>query len=243
MSNKMILWIGGSFAVGTVAGFILGYSYGKKLQQMPVPVEGVNVPEQPHIEPANVNVNVVKTEKIVSGGPAKIAMPDEPGVDYTKYAEKVSELKYKAMSEAPTDGDDKELEEPEEINEEEYMETYEERTEREQKMINDELDAYTQKKGKNIDVLGKQPIDHEWPDIHYDEEQLLYFIPDDILTDDIGNRVDERELIGNKLRQFNWFANNQEDIWVRNNPLSTDYHVVKINDDYKSYFPGMDEED
>ena len=249
MSNKITIWIAASFGVGTVAGFVLGYSYGKKMKQSEVQntssqtVESVKMPEQPKVEPANVNVNVVKTEKIISGGAAKIAMPDRPGIDYTKYAEQVDKLKYKVMSEAPTDGDDTELEEPEEINEEDMMETYEERIEREQKMINEELDAYTQKKGKNIDVLGKQPLDHEWPDVHYDEEELKYFIPDDILTDDLGNRVNEKELIGDKLRRFNWFSNAQEDIWVRNNPLSRDYHIVKINDDYRSYFPDMDDEE
>jgi hypothetical protein len=183
---------------------------------------------------------VVKTpvqndpSKIVSEGPAKLATPTEPGIDYTKYA------KNNVESLAPTDGDDTELEEPE--DEESMMENYEERVDRELKMINDELQSYVAKKGNSIEVLGKVNVDNDYPDIRYEEEELLWFIPDQVLTDAMGNLVDVEELVGDKLKKFGWFQNGQEDIWVRNNPLSRDYHVRKIDEDYEEYFPYKKEE-
>lgn len=252
--NKILLWVAGAFGIGVVSGFVLGYNHGKNKavqnEQIATPTTVKTEPttvyvEQPKIEPENVNVVKLQNDpsKIKSDGPAKLATETTPGVDYTKYAEKVKELNYKVQSEAPTDGDDTELESSEDEEIEETMETYDERVLREQQMINEELDSYTKKKGRNIDVLGKSPIDKDYPDIHYDEEELLYFIPDDILTDELGSIVNEQELLGSKLRQFGWFQNNQEDVWVRNNPYSRDYHVKKINDDYKSYFPFINEED
>ena len=52
----------------------------------------------------------------------------------------------------------------------------------------------------------------------------------------VGNHIDEMDILGNKLRRFGWFQNEQESVWVRNNKYETDYQITKIDDDYASYF-------
>lgn len=249
--NKTIFVVFGSFLAGTASGFILGYCYMKKknneeiacyekaLYSKTVDDLKYNAKSDPETPAVTEKVKTIvqnDPSKIVSQGPAKLATPIEPGIDYTAYAKKIAEPL------APTDGDDTELEGPEEIDEESMMENYEERVDRELKMINDELQSYVAKKGNSIDVLGKVNIDNDYPDIRYEEEELLWFIPDQVLTDAMGNFVDEEDLIGDKLRKFGWFQNGQEDIWVRNNPLTRDYHVKKIDEDYEEYFPYKKEE-
>ena len=49
--------------------------------------------------------------------------------------------------------------------------------------------------------------------------------------------------LGNKLRRFGWFQNDQESVWVRNNKYETDYQITKIDDDYASYFSLSDDDE
>lgn len=254
MDGKIILAIAGSFLGGSVAGFILGYTYFKSKettttmtvkrpespnQNTPVHIE--NKTEKKEFTPVVKDIPIGNDpSKIVSTGPAKIATEDSPGVDYTDYVKKVEEQKYKAESEAPTDGDDLELTEEEDEEIEEKMETYADRTMREQQMINDELDKFTQKNGNRIQILGNKPIDPEWPDIHYEEEEIFYFIPDDILTDGFGTVLDKLETVGPDLAR--WYHNPHEFIWVRNNFMNKDFKITKIDDDYESYWGLKSEE-
>ena len=92
-------------------------------------------------------------------------------------------------------------------------------------------------------MLGNNPIDNDYPNVSYQTESLLYFIPDDFVTDIVGNRIDEMDILGNKLRRFGWFQNEQESVWVRNNKYETDYQITKIDDDYASYFNLSDDEE
>ena len=245
--NKTILYTTGGFIIGAAVGFLLGYKF-KEVQSEAERKELVN-----QIKKANKTLNEVQVRsviennekpvitdvspKIVSNGPAKLATPEAPGVNYSAYAKKIEELNYQRGSLAPTDGDDTELtdEEDEDIPEEE--ETYDERNSREIEAINDEYKAYKEKKGDQIDVLGNKPIDNDYPNVSYQTESLLYFIPDDIVTDMVGNRIIEEDILGNKLRRFGWFQkNDQESVWVRNNKYETDYHITKIDDDYANFF-------
>nr|DAH80863.1 MAG TPA: YtxH-like protein [Caudoviricetes sp.] len=246
--NKTILYTTGGFIIGAAVGFLLGYKF-KEQEDSAEREELVN-----QIKKANKTVNEMQVRsviennekpvitdvspKIVSDGPAKLATPEAPGVNYSAYAKKIEELNYQRGSLAPTDGDDTELtdEEDEDIPEEE--ETYDERTARENEAINEECEKYRKKKGNQIDVLGDgdKPIDNDYPNVSYQTESLLYFIPDDFVTDMVGNRIDEEDILGNKLRRFGWFQKaDQESVWVRNNKYETDYHITKIDDDYANY--------
>lgn len=252
--NKTILYTTGGFIIGAAVGFLLGY----KFKEQKDSAEREDLVSQ--IKEANKTVNETQVQsenenndkpvitdvnpKIVSSGPAKLATPDTPGVNYSAYAKKIEELNYQRGSLAPTDGDDTELtdeEDEDDIPEDE--ETFDERKDRENDEINEECEKYRKKKGDQIDVLGNNPIDNDYPNISYQTESLLYFIPDDFVTDMVGNRIDEMDILGNKLRRFGWFQNEQEYVWVRNNKYETDYQITKIDDDYASYFNLSDEEE
>ena len=251
--NKTILYTTGGFIIGAAVGFLLGYKF-KEQEDSAEREELVNqikeadkIHNEPQVQSKNKNDNKpVITDvspKIVSDGPAKLATPDTPGVNYSAYAKKIEELNYQRGALAPTDGDDTELteEEDEDISEDE--ETFEERKDRENDEINEECEKYRKKKGDQIDVLGNNPIDNDYPNVSYQTESLLYFIPDDFVTDIVGNRIDEMDILGNKLRRFGWFQNEQESVWVRNNKYETDYQITKIDDDYASYFNLSDDEE
>lgn len=252
--NKTILYTTGGFIIGAAVGFLLGYKF-KEQEDSTEREELVN-----QIKEANKTLNEVQVQseienndkpvitdvnpKIVSNGPAKLATPETPGINYSAYAKKIEELNYQSESLAPTDGDDTELtdEEDEDIPEDE--ETFEERIDRENDAINEEYKKYKEKKGDQIDVLGKNPIDKDYPNVSYQTEALLYFIPDNIVTDMVGNRIDEEDILGNKLRRFGWFQKtDQESVWVRNNKYETDYHITKIDDDYTNFFDLSDDKE
>ena len=251
--NKTILYTTGGFIIGAAVGFLLGYKF-KEQEDSAEREELVNqikeadkTHNEPQVQSENKNddkpVITDVNPNIVSAGPAKLATPDTPGVNYSAYAKKIEELNYLRGALAPTDGDDTELTEEEDEDIPEDEETFEERVDRENDAINEECKKYKEKKGNQIDVLGNNPIDNDYPNISYQTESLLYFIPDDIVTDMVGNRIDEMDILGNKLRRFGWFQNEQESVWVRNNKYETDYQITKIDDDYASYFSLSDDEE
>lgn len=255
--NKTILYTTGGFIIGAAVGFLLGYKFKEQEDsaERDELVNQIKEADKTHNEPQVQSENKkddkpVITDvnpKIVSAGPAKLATPDTPGVNYSAYAKKIEELNYLRGSLAPTDGDDTELteEEDEDIpeDEEKFYETFYERVNHENDAINEECKKYKEKKGDQIDVLGNNPIDNDYPNVSYQTESLLYFIPDDFVTDMVGNRIDEMDILGNKLRRFGWFQNEQESVWVRNNKYETDYQITKIDDDYASYFNLSDDEE
>lgn len=230
------------FITGAVTGLLVGYKYRDKEYEES---EKTIQERQKQVEKIAIKEGYKEAETkdpdhpiIVSGGPAKIAMPGKPGINYAAYAKKVQEIKDVKKEMNPN--------EPAEVTEDDLKdiepeyETYEERQQREQNEINEQLQQYEKKKGDKIDVLGNRPIDNEWPDVSYEEEELLYFMQDDVLTDEDGTFVDGHELLGDKLYRFGWFKNGEEAVWVRNNKLHRDFHVVKYNTDYQDYFGDND---
>lgn len=113
--------------------------------------------------------------------------------------------------------------------------------------ISKEYDAYRKKNKNKIIVLPENDIEYTWnreigndpdnPDVCYDEEELYYFVNDETLTDEDGNIIDEERYLGVKPRQFGWFENEKEDIYIRNNPLERDFRVNKVQASRDAYFP------
>jgi hypothetical protein len=233
MDNKTIIFSTGAALVGAALGFVAGYTVSKKrsdaieheLVEAAAAMDKYSQTSEPEPEekPAAKQI-VVKA--------AKLATPNEPGINYTAYTKMYVEEKKKAEVESPTEEDVEEEETEDDIP----METYEERLEREAEELNDQVNLYIKRKGDKIDVLGNQPIDPEYPEVHYPVEDLYYFTEDDCVTDDSGNVIYEDEVIGNKLRRFGWMLNEQEEVYVRNNPNETDYHIYKIKDYHDQYF-------
>ena len=102
--------------------------------------------------------------------------------------------------------------------------------------LNKEYEDYRKLKGDKIEVLGNDPIDKMYPDISYEQKTLLYFVYDDLIVDEEGDAVDEEELIGNKLRQFHWYDDDADHVWVRNNKTQTDYEIQKFDCGYEDHF-------
>ena len=236
MESKTIIFSGLSLLTGAVVGFVVGYSISKKnaedkLQEQEEAFKAMQEYQNESELPVE-NKPVVKT--VVKA--AKLATPEASGIDYTLYSKMKAEETKKAESESPSEEDTEEDEEEIEAP----METYEERLEREAEEENAQYQLYQKKKGDKIDVLGNEAVDSEYPEVHYPGEELYYFTEDDIITDEDGNEVDEKSLIGDKLRRFGWMQNEQEAVWVRNNPRETDYHVNKVKDSRDSWF-GFDQ--
>ena len=232
MESKTIIFSGLSLLTGAVVGFVVGYSISKKnaedkLQEQEEAFKAMQEYQKESELPVE-NKPVVKT--VVKA--AKLATPEAPGIDYTLYSKMKEEETKKAESESPSEEDTEEDEEEMEAP----METYEERLEREAEEENAQYQLYQKKKGDKIDVLGNEAVDSEYPEVHYPGEELYYFTEDDIITDEDGNEIDEKSLIGDKLRRFGWMQNEQEAVWVRNNPRETDYHVNKVKDSRDSWF-------
>lgn len=221
MRTSTILFGVATFVAGVALGFLASRAMNKqKAEEEPAPAKNDADKETEDKEDTEVKPIDPTKPQIHSNGPAKIATPEQPGVDYQAYAKKVEELGYK-----PGPG---EIDIPEE--------TYEERMDRENKELNEEYEQYEKKKGDKIAVLGSSPIDDEYPDIQYEESTIYYFTMDDLLVDEDGNAIDELEILGDKLRKFNWYSGDDEEVWVRNGPKKMDYHVVKYHTSYDDFF-------
>lgn len=109
-----------------------------------------------------------------------------------------------------------------------------------------EYTNYRNKNKNKIIVLPEDNIGETWnrdigndpsnPEVIYEEEELYYFTVDDTLTDEDGNIIDEDQYLGPKPRQFGWFTNDKEDLFIRNNPLERDFRVNKVRAVRSDYF-------
>lgn len=109
------------------------------------------------------------------------------------------------------------------------------------------VNDYIRKNKNKIIVLPESDIEYTWaredigndpdnPDVVYEEEELYYFTEDERLTDEDGKDLDEEIYLGLKPRQFGWFTNDKEDIYVRNNPLEKDFRVNKVRGCKEDFF-------
>ena len=236
MNKFVIASIG--FAIGVGAGYGIGYYVNAKKQDS----KDAQYVEPEIVEPAPKNPQKESLEKrfqetlgegslyseIFKSKPAKEATkPGETGINYSAY---VKDLKYKQETQVPPEGDESDISEEDEeddIDMSKYEETYEERLERE----NNELVASAQNykkhnKGK-IELMQSDEWDTDFRDNDYEREDLYYFTESDILTDEDGNRLDEAEYIGPKVRQVGWMQSPDEIIYVRNHPKEREYRVFK----------------
>lgn len=213
------------FTVGAIVGFTLGHFVVIEKDEPQDRVTADDLKKE-KIEETVTKVEVDPAEaespkdddpdQLISSGPAHIAMPGQPGVDYSKVQQIVKENGY-------TDPEDIQ----EVINDPENAETYEERIEREQMETTEAMAEYRRKNKDKIVPITKDEWNPDFSELDYDHKDLYYFTADDVLTDEDGNHLDEAEYIGTKPRQFGWMVNDEERIYIRNNPKETDYQVFK----------------
>ena len=218
-----------SFTAGAIAGFAIAQiiSLEKEEQEKervyandiknaePVKIPVGNNDEK--VDPAELEVPQDDDPNgFISRGPAHIAMPGKPGINYSKVNQIIEENNY-------TD--------PEDINavleDPDNEETFEEKEEREAIEASLAMAEYREKNKGKIAPITKDEWDSDFPEIDFDKKDLYYFTMDDVLTDEEGNHLDEEEYIGTKPRQFGWMANDEEVIHIRNNPKETDFKVWK----------------
>ena len=238
MNKSTIIFGIGSLVVGTILGYVAGYYASKKKFDQELIDISTNKNNEDTKEP---DPEEKKTEekisfdpskivsfdpsKIVSPGPAKIAMPGQDGIDYVNYTKKVEELKYK-------DADSKE-----EVNPEDFKQTYDERILQQNLAVSKEFETYKKQRKKKYYILS-HGVDEDYPDITFEKQTLFYFTMDDVLTDEEGNFVDEQKLIGNDLRKYGWYINkNMTETTVRNMEDEIDYDVKKEFTSFDDFFP------
>ena len=241
MNKDTIIFGAASLLVGTVLGYVAGYYTSKKKFDEEVnyisnknkeeskeetkeePVVTATTPATPDKQQEEKKTSF-DPSKIVSPGPAKIAMPNEPGIDYVNYSKKVEELKYK--------GDD-----TSEVNPEDFKQTYDERILQQNLAVSQEFETYKKQRKKKYYILS-HGVDEDYPNISFEKQTLFYFTMDDVLTDEEGNFVDEQNLIGNDLRKYGWFINkNMTETTVRNMEDEIDYDVKKEFTSFDDFFP------
>lgn len=235
MNKSTIIFGVGSLVVGTILGYVAGYYASKKKFDEELNDISSNKNNEDTKEPSN-EPEEKKTEekvsfdpsKIVSPGPAKIAMPGEDGIDYVNYTKKVEELKYK---------DSDSTDSKEEVNPEDFKQTYDERILQQNLAVSQEFETYKKQRKKKYYILS-HGVDEDYPDISFEKQMLFYFTMDDVLTDEEGNFVDEQKLIGNDLRKYGWFINkNMTETTVRNMEDEIDYDVKKEFTSFDDFFP------
>jgi len=235
MNKSTIIFGVGSLVVGTILGYVAGYYASKKKFDEELNDISSNKNNEDTKEPSN-EPEEKKTEekvsfdpsKIVSPGPAKIAMPGEDGIDYVNYTKKVEELKYK---------DSDSTDSKEEVNPDDFKQTYDERVLQQNLAVSQEFETYKKQRKKKYYILS-HGVDEDYPDISFEKQTLFYFTMDDVLTDEEGNFVDEQKLIGNDLRKYGWFINkNMTETTVRNMEDEIDYDVKKEFTSFDDFFP------
>lgn len=215
-----------SFAAGVVAGFTVAqFIEIEKVEDTRVYANDIKKEtpivkkpdEEKPVDPSELETpSDDDPDELISRGPAHVAMPGQTGVNYSKVQKIVKENGY-------TDPEDIQRV----IDDPDNEETYEERIAREEEELSEAMSEYRRKNKGKIVPIQKDEWDTDFPEIDYDKQDLYYFTTDNVLTDEDGNVVDEAEYIGLKPRQFGWMENDEERIYIRNNPKETDYQVWK----------------
>lgn len=226
------------FAAGAGLGFLVGYSINKKDEKDHEFVEPIKVEKpEPEKSQGEIVANTVFDIK-----PARLAKrPGETGINYTEY---VKDLKYKQESQSPSDDDPDDGESDisedtpveDQLNMEDYEETYEERLEREAEEALEHSERYKREHKGKIELMTSDDWDTDFPETDYEREDLYYFTESDILTNEDGERLDEAETIGNKVRQVGWMQSPDENIYVRNHPLQKEYRIFKEHCSVEDWF-------
>ncbi len=220
------------FAAGAGFGFVVGYYMVTKKDSAedkefvePIPVDKKSEPE-----PENSQKDIYEIK------PARLAKkPGEKGINYTEF---VRDLQYKMETTSPSEDDDLEDEGTieDQMNMEDFEETYEERLERESEEALEHSEKYKRDHKGKIELMTSDEWDTDYPESDYEREDLYYFTESDILTDEDGHQLPEAETIGTKVRQVGWMQSPDEVIYVRNHPQEKEYRIFKEHCTVEDWF-------
>ena len=218
-TKRVILLLG---ITAAAAGGYVAYSYYKKKKDAENLLEIAREISEP--EEVEESKDTVEPAEGFIFGDDIAKMPEAAEIEKTDYATKVAEYS--------SDEDDVET-----SKDEEEWEAYK---------VSKDYNEYRKKNKNKIIVLPKDKIEYTWnreegndpenPEVVYEEEELYYFTEDETLTDEDGHIIDEDQYLGPKPRQFGWFTSDEEDIYIRNNPLERDFRVNKVQAERSAYF-------
>ena len=221
------------------AGSYIAYSIYKKKKSEDNLIEVSEEETVEDTEDTEDEEDVESPDKFIFGDDIA-RMPEPTEIEKTEYTTKAAvyseDEEDDYVDDHPRD-DDEEDDYDEDDEEDEEFEDYE---------SSKEYTNYRNKNKNKIIVLPEDNIGETWnrdigndpsnPEVIYEEEELYYFTVDDTLTDEDGNIIDEDQYLGPKPRQFGWFTNDKEDLFIRNNPLERDFRVNKVRAVRSDYF-------
>ena len=70
--------------------------------------------------------------------------------------------------------------------------------------------------------------DYELTCANYEKITLLYYISDDVLSDDSGDEISRMDVIGSTILNSGFTDNDDDVLYVRNDKLMCDYEVTKV---------------
>ena len=138
----------------------------------------------------------------------------DPLAEKVAYSDAIRDLEYRSSSDE------------EEISDEEVgeLENYHD---------NQAADEYRKENLGKIEIISRKEWEkhlyQEFSDIDYSADDLYYFPDTDWLTDEFGGVLEPQEkYAGNCLIKFDFKGNDEEELYVRNHPMETDFSIHKI---------------
>ena len=140
----------------------------------------------------------------------------EEAIEAIDYDERVKDLEYRNNSGDPDEAlDDEEMEELENAR------------------INEDVKEYKKENYGKIEALTReewqQHLYQDFSDVEYSADDLYYFPEEDYITDEFGGILEPTEkYCGNILDRLGFKTNDDEEIYIRNHSMETDFAVHKI---------------
>lgn len=167
-------------------------------------------------------VNPDKTNTGREHGPITAKQRDEIRSKLKKNWEKTTNYAsmYSGANEHPVDSDeDEEIDISEESNDSEEIEAIEEA-----------LDAtmnHEANKNKKPRIISYEAVT-DLPS-YIEQEDLFYYMDDDILANEAEEELDPETFVGDALRKYGFAYNDETEIYVMNYQLDTCYCITKVN--------------
>lgn len=144
--------------------------------------------------------------------------------DEELYSEKIHDLEYRSKSDDP--------EEPLSDEEEEVLFDAEK---------NESVKEYKKENYGKIEPLTREEWEkHLYQDVSdgdYSADDLYYFPDGDFITDDRGGILTPTEkYVGDVLDKFRFRTNDDEELYLRNHPMETDFAIHKVHQSRDEYF-------
>ena len=216
MTDRDKLIVGGGIIFS--AGVVLGYFIGTKLKAAPTTKETVTE-KIPTEEP------VVETEE----QPEDKQEPDNV-IDYRKYSKIIQEQNYAAEAEHPTDSDEDPGEDQQMDDNyirQQCMITKEKLVEDDKKAMEEAHEKWVEEHKDKIEPITQEDYESDFSESSYQRMELRYFRYEDLLTDNEGVVIrNKEEWVGDLLDTEDYIRNNPKelDLWIHKDcPSIQDY--------------------